>query len=48
MVQSLKEAKIDVSTAEVTMLPQTLVKLAGKEAQQMLRMVEALEEHEDV
>ena len=48
VVQSLKESKIDVSTAEVTMLPQTFVKLAGKEAQQMLRMVEALEEHEDV
>jgi transcriptional/translational regulatory protein YebC/TACO1 len=29
-------------------LPQNYVKLAGAQAQQMLRMVEALEEHDDV
>ena len=46
--QALKGAGIEVSSAEVTMLPQTYVKLEGKDAGQMLRFVDALEEHEDV
>jgi YebC/PmpR family DNA-binding regulatory protein len=45
---SLKKAGIEVSTSEVTMLPQTYVKLEGKEAEQMIKFMEALEEHEDV
>ena len=34
--------------AEVTMLPKTTITLDGKQAEQMLRMMEALEDHEDV
>lgn len=34
--------------AEVTMLPQTTVHLEGGNAQQMVRLLEALDEHEDV
>jgi transcriptional/translational regulatory protein YebC/TACO1 len=30
------------------MLPQNYVKLEGKSAQQMLKLLEALEEHDDV
>ena len=30
------------------MVPQTWIKLTGKEAQQVLRLVEALEDHDDV
>jgi transcriptional/translational regulatory protein YebC/TACO1 len=30
------------------MIPMTTVKLEGKAAQQMIRLMEALEEHEDV
>jgi transcriptional/translational regulatory protein YebC/TACO1 len=30
------------------MLPQTFVKLEGKEAEQMLKLMEGLEDHEDV
>lgn len=37
-----------VSTAEVTMIPQTQVPLEGKKAEQMIKMMEALEEHDDV
>ena len=44
----LKDAKIEVTNSEVTMLPQTYVKLEGKEAEQMIKFVDALEEHEDV
>ncbi len=35
-------------TAEITMLPQTMVQLEGKPAQQMLRMMEKLEDYDDV
>ena len=34
--------------AEVTMIPQNTVKLEGKEAKRMLRLMEALEDHDDV
>ena len=46
--KALKDAKIEVVNSEVTMLPQTYVKLEGKEAEQMIKFVEALEDHEDV
>ncbi|CAH2032015.1 YebC/PmpR family DNA-binding transcriptional regulator [Trichlorobacter ammonificans] len=34
--------------AEVTMIPQTLVKLEGKQAESMLRLMERLEDNDDV
>ena len=40
--------KIGVELAEVTMLPKTYIKLTGKEAEQMLKLMDALEEYEDV
>jgi len=51
---SVKEAidKIDdlpaYTVAEITMIPQNTVKVAGKEAEQVLRLMDALEECEDV
>src|SRR5579875_2230590 len=45
---ALVAAGITPSSAEVSWLPQNYVKLTGSQAQQMLRMVEALEEHDDV
>ena len=45
---ALTAAGIKPTSAEVAWLPQNYVKLAGAQAQQMLRMVEALEEHDDV
>jgi len=39
---------ITPATAEVAWIPQNYVKLAGAQAQQMLRMVETLEDHDDV
>jgi YebC/PmpR family DNA-binding regulatory protein len=35
-------------SAEVTMIPQTMVKLEGKQAEQMLRLMEKLEDYDDV
>jgi YebC/PmpR family DNA-binding regulatory protein len=46
--EALVAAGINPSSAEVSWLPQNYVKLTGSQAQQMLRMVEALEEHDDV
>jgi YebC/PmpR family DNA-binding regulatory protein len=45
---ALKGAKLEIANSEVTMLPQTYVKLEGKDAQQMIRLIELLEDHEDV
>ncbi|MBI1749360.1 MAG: YebC/PmpR family DNA-binding transcriptional regulator [Acidobacteria bacterium] len=45
---ALVKAGITPASAEVSMLPQNYIKLTGSQAQQMLRLVEALEEHDDV
>ena len=46
--QALEEAGIGFESAEATMLPQTRVTLEEKEAQQVLRLVDALDDQEDV
>jgi YebC/PmpR family DNA-binding regulatory protein len=48
VVDQLKAAQITPAAAEVSMLPQNYVKLTGKQADQMLRLMEELEDHEDV
>jgi len=48
VVDRLKAANIAPAMAEVSMVPQSYVKLTGKSAQQMLRLIEELEDHEDV
>ena len=45
---AIESAAIPYLLAEVTMLPQTTVNLAGKEAEQMVRLMESLEDCEDV
>jgi YebC/PmpR family DNA-binding regulatory protein len=44
----LKAKKIPVQSAEIAMLPKNSVKIEGKEAASLLRLVEALEEMDDV
>jgi YebC/PmpR family DNA-binding regulatory protein len=46
--KALEDAAVPLEVNEMTMVPQTYVKLEGKEAQQMLRLVEALEDNDDV
>lgn len=48
VVEALKKAQIPYQSAEITMYPETTVKLEGKEAEQMLRLMEMLEDHDDV
>jgi len=45
---ALTSAGIKPSSAELAMVPQNYVKLTGAPAQHMLRLMEALEEHDDV
>src|SRR5512145_2843286 len=46
--KGLLEKGIKIGTAEVAMVPQTTVHLEGKPAEQMLRLMNALEESDDV
>jgi YebC/PmpR family DNA-binding regulatory protein len=45
---ALASRGIQTSTAELSMVPKTTVKIEGKKAQQLLGMMEALEDHDDV
>jgi YebC/PmpR family DNA-binding regulatory protein len=46
--KALAAKSLTATSAELTMLPSTTVKLEGKEASQMLRLMEALEDNDDV
>jgi YebC/PmpR family DNA-binding regulatory protein len=48
VVEALKTQRIETASAAVAYLPQTYVKLEGKQAQQMLKLMDELEDHEDV
>ena len=45
---AVKQLGIEPASAEVSMIPQNYVKLEGKPAQQMVRLMDALDEHDDV
>jgi len=45
---SIEASGIPISLAEITMLPQNYVSLDEKSAEQMMRLMDALEDHEDV
>lgn len=45
--QALEKKNLAPATAEVTMLPQNYVRVEGGTAQQLLRLLEAIEEQED-
>jgi YebC/PmpR family DNA-binding regulatory protein len=46
--EALVKANITPASAEVGMVPKNYVKLTGSQAQQMLRMMETMEDHDDV
>jgi YebC/PmpR family DNA-binding regulatory protein len=46
--EAVKGLGLEPASAEVAMIPQNFVKLQGKDAQQMLRLMEALDDHDDV
>jgi len=45
---ALDAAKIAYESAETTMIPSTTVELTGKDAQQAFRLIDTLDEHDDV
>jgi YebC/PmpR family DNA-binding regulatory protein len=46
--EAVKKAGIEPQVAEVEMLPKSYVKLEGADARQMLKLMEVLEDHDDV
>ncbi len=48
VVTELKEKGLEPVTAELSMVPQNYIKLEGKAAQQMVRLMDALDDHDDV
>jgi YebC/PmpR family DNA-binding regulatory protein len=45
---AIKALGLEPASAEVAMIPQNYIKLQGKDAQAMLRLMEALDDHDDV
>jgi YebC/PmpR family DNA-binding regulatory protein len=46
--EAIAAAGLQWQTAEVTMIPQTMVQLDGKQAEQMLKLMDKLEDNDDV
>ena len=46
--QAFDDAGLEYSAAEISMIPKNTVKLEGKKAEQMINLVEALEDNDDV
>ncbi len=48
VLSAVKAKGIEARTAEISMIPQNYVKVEGKTAQQVVKLMEALDEHDDV
>jgi len=48
VLTAVKDKKIEPENAEVAMVPQNYIKLAGKDAEQMLKLLDALDDSDDV
>jgi YebC/PmpR family DNA-binding regulatory protein len=48
VVNALKDHDIELAASNLGYIPQNYVKLEGKQAQQLLRLMEELEDHDDV
>src|SRR5438093_3920592 len=46
--EAVKQLGIEPTSAKVSMIPQNYVKLEGKPAQQMIKLMEGLDDHDDV
>jgi YebC/PmpR family DNA-binding regulatory protein len=45
---AIKALGVEPASAAIAMVPQNYIKLVGREAQQMLKLMEAIEDHDDV
>src|SRR5215831_14848726 len=48
VLEAVKKLGIEPDAAEISMVPQNYLKLEGKAAQQMVKLMEALDEHDDI
>jgi YebC/PmpR family DNA-binding regulatory protein len=48
VLEAIKAKDIETESAEIAMLPSTFIKLTGKQAEQMLKLADKLEELDDV
>jgi YebC/PmpR family DNA-binding regulatory protein len=48
VLSAIKAKKLETVTAEISMIPQNYIKVEGKTAQQVVKLMEALDEHDDV
>jgi YebC/PmpR family DNA-binding regulatory protein len=48
IAESLRASGLTVASSDMTMVPTTTVRVEGREAQQVLKLMDALEEHDDV
>jgi YebC/PmpR family DNA-binding regulatory protein len=48
VLEAVKGLGVEPASAQVSMIPQNYVKLEGKVAQQMVKLMEALDDHDDV
>jgi len=46
--EALKTAGVEMQASELSRIPQTYIKLEGADAQQMLKLYEAIDDHDDV
>ena len=46
--KALEDSGVEIENAEVSMIPQNTVKLEGKEAKSLLKLIEVLEDNDDV
>ena len=44
----MRRTTSQIASAAIAMIPQNYIKLTGKDAQQMLKLMEALDDHDDV
>ena len=45
---AVKQLGVEPASAQVSMIPQNYVKLEGKDANQMVKLMDALDDHDDV
>ncbi|MFB3778533.1 MAG: YebC/PmpR family DNA-binding transcriptional regulator [Bryobacteraceae bacterium] len=48
VLEAVHKAGIETTSAQIAMIPKNMIKLEGKNAGSMLKLAEALEEHDDV
>jgi YebC/PmpR family DNA-binding regulatory protein len=48
VLNKIKAKNIETVSAEISMIPQNYIKVEGKTAQQVVKLMEALDEHDDV